>query len=165
MTTTPPGSILDEVARAPSLVAAGVVLASACGGGESPGDAAVPAVCTGGYHVCPGQLRDPDGRALVLRGVNLSGAQKQAPYIDAAFTEADYARLRDEWGMNAIRFIMPWAAIEPTDGAWDEAYLDQLATRVGWAQDAGLAVILDMHQDVYGEGFGFDVFGKIVLDD
>jgi endoglycosylceramidase len=25
-----------------------------------------------------------------------------------------------------------------------------------WAQDAGLTVVLDMHQDVYGEGFGFD---------
>jgi hypothetical protein len=25
-----------------------------------------------------------------------------------------------------------------------------------WARDAGLAVVLDMHQDIYGEGFGFD---------
>src|SRR5688500_13519697 len=25
-----------------------------------------------------------------------------------------------------------------------------------WAADAGLTVVLDMHQDIYGEGFGFD---------
>jgi endoglycosylceramidase len=101
---------------------------------------------------------------MVLRGVNLSGRQKHPPYIDV-FTQTDYAALRTAWGMNTIRFIMPWAAIEPSDGAFDEAYLDQLATRVAWAADAGLAVILDMHQDVYGEGFGFDGAPRWVCDE
>lgn len=51
---------------------------------------------------------------------------------------------------------MTWAAIEPTPGRYDEAYLDAVATRLRWAHDAGLSVVLDMHQDIYGEGFGFD---------
>jgi endoglycosylceramidase len=108
-----------------------------------------------GWHVQDGFLRDPDGRVVVLRGANASGQQKGPPYLDANQAQ-DYARLRTDWGMNVIRFVMTWAAIEPTAGHFDEAYLDAVATRLGWAQAAGLAVVLDMHQDIYGEGFGFD---------
>jgi endoglycosylceramidase len=102
-----------------------------------------------------GFLRAPDGRAAILRGVNVSGAQKNAPYLDDK-TPDDYARIRREWGMNAIRFLMTWAAIEPDEGRYDDAYLDRVAERLGWAEASGLSVILDMHEDIYGEGFGFD---------
>ncbi|MBS1122267.1 MAG: glycoside hydrolase family 5 protein [Deltaproteobacteria bacterium] len=123
-----------------------MIAAAACGADEPR--------CAGGYHVCDGSLRDPEGRALVLRGVNLATSHKQAPYTDP-FGPADYARLRT-WGFNAIRYVVPWAAIEPAPGAYDDAYLDYIAERAGWAHDAGLLVIVDMHQDVYGEGFGYD---------
>ena len=122
---------------------------AACGGGDDA------PVCRGGYHVCEGQLRDADGRSLILRGVNLAGSQKMAPYLDT-FGPADYARVRADWGFDAIRFVMPWAAIEPSPGVYDDAYLDAVATRMEWAAAAGLGVVIDMHQDVYGEGFGFD---------
>lgn len=117
------------------------------------GDNAAPD--TPRWHVREGFLRAPDGRAAILRGVNLSGAQKHAPYIDDKTFE-DYARVRTAWGFNSIRFLMTWSAIEPTRGTYDEAYLDQLAERMRWAHEAGLAVVLDMHQDIYGEGFGYD---------
>jgi len=107
------------------------------------------------WHVRDGALRDVDGRAAILRGLNVSGAQKMAPYLDDK-QPADYQRIRDAWGMNAIRFVMTWSAVEPSEGSYDDAYLDQVAERIGWAADAGLAVVLDMHEDVYGEGFGFD---------
>ena len=90
-----------------------------------------------------------------MRGVNLSGDQKAAPYLDDK-TAADFARVRTEWGFDAIRFVMTWAAVEPTQGAYDDAYLDRVAERLAWARDAGLVVVLDMHEDIYGEGFGFD---------
>ncbi len=108
-----------------------------------------------GWHVDRGFLRAPDGRAVILRGVNLSGAQKNAPYLDDK-VEADYDRVRGDWGMNAIRFVMTWSAVEPDQGRYDDAYLDGVAARMAWAQAAGLSVVLDMHEDVYGEGFGFD---------
>ena len=104
-------------------------------------------------HVCGNQVRDPDGRAIVLRGVNLAGAHKQAPYTDP-FTPADYARLH-AWGFRTLRFLIMWAAVEPMPGVYDDAYLDWVRERMQWAHDAGLTVVLDMHQDVYGEGFGF----------
>lgn len=90
-----------------------------------------------------------------MRGANMSGSQKAAPYLDDK-TPADYAALRAVWGFNSIRFVMTWAAVEPERGVYDDAYLDRVAERMAWARDAGLAVVLDMHQDIYGEGFGFD---------
>src|SRR6185295_19100191 len=105
----------------------------------------------GGVHVCNGALRDPEGRAMIPRGGNLAGAHKSAPYTDD-FTRADYTQLHD-WGFRAVRFLIVWSAVEPTQGTYDEAYLDWVGERLHWAHDAGLDVILDMHQDVYGEGF------------
>ena len=127
-------------------IACALVVIAACGDNG-------PAPCKGG--VCGGAIRDADGRALVLRGVNLAGAHKNAPYTDT-FGPADYTRLRAEWGMTAIRFLITWSAIEPQQGQFDDAYLDWVRQRVEWADAAGLSVVIDMHQDVYGEGFGFD---------
>jgi endoglycosylceramidase len=123
-----------------------VVLLAACG--DSAGNPCETRVCGGAVH-------DDDGRAVVLRGVNLAGAHKNAPYTDT-FGPADYTRLRADWGMTAIRFLITWSAIEPTQGQYDDAYLDWVAEKMQWASDAGLSVILDMHQDIYGEGYGFD---------
>jgi endoglycosylceramidase len=106
-------------------------------------------------RVHDGFLHDAEGRALIMRGVNLSGAQKYAPYLDDK-TPADYARLRTDWGFNSVRFLMTWAAVEPQPGVYNDAYLDAVGERLRWAEDVGLTVVLDMHQDIYGEGFGFD---------
>ena len=115
-------------------------------------DEAVTPVPIPGFSVQGGFLRDLDGRAFLLRGMNLSGEHKQAPYF-SFHTLPDYERLRDPWGMNAARFLITWAAVEPEKGKYDDAYLDALAERMDWAREAGIYVVLDMHQDVYGEGF------------
>jgi endoglycosylceramidase len=131
-----------------------VVLVAACG--DSAGNQCDTRTCGGAVH-------DEDGRALVLRGVNLAGAHKNTPYTDA-FSPADYTRLRADWGMTAIRFLITWSAVEPVQGQYDDAYLDWVAEKMQWASDAGLYVILDMHQDVYGEGYGFDGAPKWTCD-
>ncbi|MBI4706066.1 MAG: cellulase family glycosylhydrolase [Deltaproteobacteria bacterium] len=126
---------------------------SACGGDDSDG-AAAPAALPG-WHVQGGWLRAPDGRAAILRGVNVASAHKSAPYFGFHGPE-DFARVRADWGMNALRLLILWAAIEPEPGAWDLGYLAQVRKRLDWAEQAGLRVVLDMHQDLYGEGFGGD---------
>jgi endoglycosylceramidase len=108
---------------------------------------------TRGWHVSGGFIRDREGRAVILRGVNLAGAHKYRPYF-GFHQQADVARVRTDWGMNALRLLVSWAALEPERGRYNVWYLDEVARRVEWAEAAGLAVVLDMHQDVYGEGFG-----------
>jgi len=121
----------------------GLVLAGAC---QEP---------VAADRVRDGFLHDDEGRAIIMRGVNLAGAHKNAPYLDDKQI-ADYARIRSEWGFNAVRFVMTWAAVEPDEGQFDDAYLDRVGERLAWASASGLMVVLDMHQDIYGEGFGFD---------
>ncbi len=103
-------------------------------------------------------LRDDEGGVLLLRGTNVSGDSKDPPdFVPNDFaTAADFARLRDELGMNAVRYLIFWEAIEPERGVYDDAYLAEARRRVEEARAAGLHVIVDMHQDVYGRGFGFD---------
>lgn len=125
-----------------------------CLGCSSPDDEPAPAAQPG-LQVADGFLRDGAGRAVILRGVNLANAHKQDPYF-GFHGAGDFARLRDEWGMNGIRFLISWAAIEPEKGHYDAAYLDAVRERMDWAGAAGLSVVLDMHQDLYGEGFGGD---------
>jgi endoglycosylceramidase len=107
------------------------------------------------WHVEGGFIRDADGRAVIMHGANIAGANKTAPYWDGK-TQADWQRARDDWGFNAARLLVVWAAIEPQRGVYDDAFLDAVATRVEWAAKANMLVVLDMHEDVYGEGFGFD---------
>ena len=76
------------------------VACAGCGDGSPPAEAPTPA--PSGYHVTGGFLRDPQGRALRLRGMSLGG-QKVAPYLDFE-TLPDYQRVRDAWGMNVVRF-------------------------------------------------------------
>ncbi|MFT3712186.1 MAG: cellulase family glycosylhydrolase [Archangium sp.] len=104
------------------------------------------------FSVSNGFIRDPDGRAVILRGANVSGRHKDPPYFDFHETP-DFERMRDEWGMNSVRFLISWAALEPTRDAYDDAYLDEVVRKVKLATDAGLLVFLDMHQDLYGVGF------------
>lgn len=102
-------------------------------------------------------LRDEQGGVVILRGTNVSGDSKDPPdFLPNDFaSSADFARLRDELGMNAVRFLIFWEAVEPERGAYDEAYLAEVRRRIEAAGEAGLFVIVDMHQDVYGRGFGF----------
>jgi endoglycosylceramidase len=116
------------------------------------------------FHVEGGFVRDPEGRAVIPHGVNLAGRNRWPPYFDY-HTAEDFRRVRSEWGMSSLRLITTWAAIEPQRGRYDEAYLDAFVERVQWARDAGLLVVVDLHQDVFGEGFGGDGFPRWTCDE
>lgn len=104
------------------------------------------------WSVAGGFIRDPEGRAVILRGANVSGRHKEPPYFDF-HGPAEYARMRGAWGMNSVRFLVSWAALEPERDRYDADYLAKVVTHVREATDAGLLVFVDMHQDLYGEGF------------
>jgi len=99
-------------------------------------------------------VTDAEGRALLLRGMNVSGSAKDDPQRMPWVHAEDLVRLR-QWGFNAVRFLIFWDAIEPQPGEYDRGYLERVRERLDWCAAAGLWVILDMHQDVYGK-FAFD---------
>jgi len=73
-----------------------------------------------------------------------------------AFAAADATGLR-EFGFDALRLPLSWSAIQPNmTGGYDESYLDVVAKVVGYCHDAGVRVLLDLHQDDYSKMMGGD---------
>ena len=104
---------------------------------------------TGEPELPPDQIFDDQNRALILHGINVHNASKYQADLLPTISEADVARMAHEWGFNVVRLQIFWEAIEPTQGVYDDAYLDAIATRMAWFEAEGIHVILDMHQDVY----------------
>ncbi|MBN1946434.1 MAG: cellulase family glycosylhydrolase [Bradymonadales bacterium] len=105
-----------------------------------------------GWQTRGQRIIDPEGRQRILRGFNLSNDVKHPPY-DSWAQEEDYRRLQT-WGVSALRLLTTWAAIMPEPGVIDEEYLQKYDQRIEWAGRYNILIIMDMHQDVFGEGFG-----------
>lgn len=87
-------------------------------------------------------ITDEHGRTLILHGANYSGME----YGWFNHKPEDFEKMAS-WGFNAVRLPIAWSYIEPEKGVYDLTYLsDVVEPVVGYAYDAGLKVILDMHQ-------------------
>lgn len=103
--------------------------------------------------------KDPDGRVVILRGVNLAGDAKVPPFRPVS-DPSDLDPIA-ELGMNVIRLLFIWEAYEPTPDHYDESYLAHLleVAEAAWAR--GIYTIVDFHQDGFarclsrGCGSGF----------
>ncbi len=100
-----------------------------------------------------------------VRGVSVSGESKRCASRLCAYGYDDFLRLNHELGLNTIRWLVFWDAIEPEPGQYDQAYLDAVCAKLEQANRAGLQVIIDMHQDVYGASFGFVGAPRWTVDD
>ncbi|HMU38770.1 MAG TPA: cellulase family glycosylhydrolase [Pseudomonadota bacterium] len=123
------------------------------------------------------RLVDSFGRTILLRGVNLSGSAKTPPYapthkvlslrspehvsfVGRPFpleqAEEHFARLR-AFGMHFLRFVITWESIEHEGpGKYDQEYLETLHKLVRKADEYGLLVWIDPHQDVWSRFTGGD---------
>jgi endoglycosylceramidase len=99
-------------------------------------------------------LVDAQGRVLILHGVNLAASAKTPPFLPWQTREQVLA-LRP-LGFNSVRYLIVWEGVEPQPGRYDDAYLDRVAERLQWCREAGLKVVLDMHQDLYARKYGGD---------
>jgi endoglycosylceramidase len=116
-------------------------------------------------HADGAALRDALGRAVFLRGVNAGGRSKFAPYMPFDFAAGQfttalgaYMDRAASWGIDAMRVPFTWAALEPTQGHMDPAWLAEYKQLVDVAWAHGIWVIADFHQDVYSECFCGDGF-------
>jgi endoglycosylceramidase len=120
---------------------------------------AVAAVPGGPLHSDGRFLRDAQGRVVILHGLFAAWkiAGKWAPDDSAAdpagFTAADADRFAG-LGLNAVRLAYFWRALEPTQGSYDDGYLDRVARVQRLLADRGVFAVLDSHQDMYNERFG-----------
>lgn len=99
-------------------------------------------------------LLDASGGTLVLRGANVCGDAKRAPDRLATLGAAELSCLRDVLGLDAVRLVVFWEAIEPAPGRYDERYLAAIRERVLRARAYDVEVVIDMHQDLFGRAFG-----------
>ncbi len=90
---------------------------------------------------------DANGRALQLHGFNDKTPDPAATLTDEMLAGAA------ERGLDHYRMTIYWQDLEPAQGVYDDAYMDSVLTAIRRAERHGIRVILDMHQDVYGEAF------------
>ena len=109
-------------------------------------------------------ILDTHGREIILRGVNarIEGifdvtfddgreALEPIPAFSAADTEA-----MQKLGFNFLRLPINWSAIEPSPNTYSQDYLDAIQNVLDLCQQAGIYVLLDMHQDAYSKEIGED---------
>jgi len=114
-----------------------------------------------------GHFVDADGRVRLLFGVNarveglfdVSFDDGRAPLEPIPTFDASDATRMGELGFDVLRLPLNWSAIEPEDvspPAYSSAYFDQVARVVDLCRDAGVMVLLDLHQDAYSKEIGED---------
>ncbi len=134
-----------------------VLVLSACG--DSAGAPRTTPLYADGAH-----LRDAQGRIALLRGINA----RVEGVFDVTFddgrtaveeipplTAGDCQRMR-ALGLDLLRLPINWSGIEPARDVYDEAYLQRVDAAIACAADAGVLVLVDLHQDAYSKEIGED---------
>ncbi len=91
-----------------------------------------------------GRERIFHGLNLVFKGESCSG---QTNYIPP-WNETLFQWLFDH-GFNVVRLGMVWDALEPEPGQIDQTYLNWIERMLDLAEQHGIYVYLDMHQDLF----------------
>ncbi|MGL4328974.1 MAG: glycoside hydrolase family 5 protein, partial [Tannerellaceae bacterium] len=98
-----------------------------------------------------GMLTDANGRTVILNGLNHVNKNKSEGYLNV--NDEELFKKFKSWGFNCIRYGIIWDGLEPEPGKINEAYLKEIDKRVKWAEENGIWLMLDMHQDLYGQAF------------
>jgi len=62
----------------------------------------------------------------------------------------DLAQMR-ALGFDVVRLCISWSLVEPEPGRYDTTYIERIAQVVGWAREQGIRVLVDFHEDQYGD--------------
>jgi len=96
---------------------------------------------------------DEQGRERVFHGINLkcdSGSVRdKPPYGRLAQLDEKFFRRSGELGFCLLRLGINWEDFEPEKGQYNEIYLRRVDEIFGLAEQYGMYVFIDMHQDLY----------------
>ncbi len=111
-----------------------------------------------------GQFRDEQGRVVLLRGINarVDGVfdvgfdDDRLPNEEVPPLAAEDCRQMRALGFNTLRLPINWSGVEPERDVISEVYLQRVDAAIACAAEAGLYVIVDLHQDAYSKHIGED---------
>lgn len=112
----------------------------------------------------PPYLLDEQGRITIYHGITVSRSAKNAEDFLPWQKKEDFARL-NEWGINLVRYLIFWEAIEPTSGTYNNKYMQDTLVRLKWLEELGIDVLLCIHQDLYHRKFGGSGFPDWAVHD
>jgi len=98
------------------------------------------------------RIVNEDGAHVILHGVNLVCKEKKKGYVEPC-DEGLFAWFREQ-GYNVVRLGLIWDGVEPEPGEYDDVYLGKIKQQAAWAEQNGIYVFLDMHQDLYSVLYG-----------
>jgi len=94
---------------------------------------------------------DINGNPVIPHGINMVCKNKELGYI-GNYTKEDFIFLKSK-GFNIIRLGIFWDAVEPEPCRYNDEYLSKIDNIISLAGEQGIAIYLDMHQDLYGIKF------------
>lgn len=94
---------------------------------------------------------DAYGREMLFHGVNVVNKEPRKNYTEI-FDSLEIQALAS-YGFNVIRLGVIWSGVEPEPGLYDDHYLEEIDQMIRWINQAGMYVLLDMHQDLFGQKF------------
>ena len=92
-----------------------------------------------------------DGKQVLFNGINVVCKDKKSGYLFPNLAKSFQSF--HEMGFNLIRFGIFWDGVEPQPGVYDMEYLKKVKDTIQLAQKYGLYVMVDMHQDLFGQKF------------
>lgn len=96
-----------------------------------------------------GSFVDGQSREVIFNGINHVHKVPADDYMNGE--DSLIFKGYQQSGFNFIRFGVYWNRLEPKPGQISESYLAQLDRRVRWAEQFGLMMMIDLHQDLYLE--------------
>ncbi|CAH8868363.1 unnamed protein product [Trichobilharzia szidati] len=99
-----------------------------------------------------GYFMDSRGYVKLFHGIN--SVPKYPPHYFPSLLNASTLRAFRDWGINVIRLEFSWLALKPSEQNTNYEYLQIVRKIIDNAEENGIYVILDFHQDGLSERIG-----------
>ena len=114
----------------------------------STGSSDHPPTAPDGYYVVGNTVYGPDDQPHLFRGIARPSLEWNPS--GESLSAGDY-ELMTEWGANVVRLALNQGFWLQGSSVYDSSYPAVIDQQIGWAHDAGLDVILDLHWSDRGD--------------